>query len=535
MKDYVKKPLNATSFIFDKLCQFPDLIGLRVGDEKFSYRQIVEYSLKTASILKHLGVKKEAVGLIGQRTASSYFGILGIIFSGCHYVPINLKYNLDKQVKIIQDSNIRILVGSREDLEAFNAVLDQKSRECIDAWVIPYGKMDFNNEKWFSETLLDNIMVLDEPEQEHISHLAYIMYTSGSTGHPKGVLVTQDNLLAWLKNMTILYSMDKEFRASQTYDLSFDLSVADIFFTFSSYGTLCVLNEKELLLPIDYITKNKIEFWSSVPTLINFMHKMGVLKPNIFPTIKKSIFCGEPMPRYLADAWKIAAPNSTIENLYGPTEATIWITRYVYEGLNVSERFINNNLPVGAPLQDHEVALIDVDDNLIEDTSQGEIIYKGPQITLGYLNDQEKTDLQFTKFKWDQKESIWYKSGDIGFYNLNGSLECLGRKDSQIKLGGRRIEIAEVELSLRCFPLLEDLVVVPLRDKDNRVLELIGFTMNSLSAEELRVIRLNSQGDLEAIFFPKRIYTIEKFPVSISGKLDRKKLVKIAKEFISSV
>jgi len=259
---------------------------------------------------------------------------------------------------------------------------------------------------------------------------------------------------------------------------------------------------------------------------------MGVLKPNIFPTIKRSIFCGEPMPRYLADAWKTAAPNSTVENLYGPTEATIWITRYIYEGLNDSEQFINNNLPIGTPLQDHEVELIDANDKLIVDSSQGEIIYKGPQITLGYLNDQAKTDLAFTKFKWDQQESIWYKSGDIGCYNLNGSLECLGRKDSQIKLGGRRIEVAEIELSLRSFPLLEDLVVVPMRDEDNTVLELIGFTMNTLSVEELRAIKLNSQGDLEAIFFPKRVFKVEKFPVNTSGKLDRKKLIQLSKELV---
>tara|TARA_B110000008_G_C16925722_1_gene546627 strand:- start:627 stop:1616 length:990 start_codon:yes stop_codon:yes gene_type:complete len=323
--------------------------------------------------------------------------------------------------------------------------------------------------------------------------------------------------------------MDKGFRASQTYDLSFDLSVADIFFTFSNHGMLCVLNEKELLLPMDYIVRDNIEYWSSVPTLIAFMHKMGVLKPNIFPSIKKSIFCGEPMPRYLADAWKIAAPNSSIENLYGPTEATIWLTRYVYEEQDGTEKFINNNLPIGFPFQDHEVKLIDSKDNLVENFNRGEIVYRGPQITLGYLNDQSKTDLAFTKFKWDEQESIWYKSGDIGCYNLNGSLECLGRKDNQIKLGGRRVEIAEVELSLRSFALLEDLVVVPMRDKDDRVIELVGFTMNKLSVEDLRIIKLKSQSDLEAIFFPKRVFTIERFPITTSGKLDRKKLVQMAK------
>ena len=144
------------------------------------------------------------------------------------------------------------------------------------------------------------------------------------------------------------------------------------------------------------------------------------------------------------------------------------------------------------------------------------------------LNDQLKTDASFTKFKWDPKQSIWYKSGDIGCYNLKGSLECLGRKDNQIKLGGRRIEIAEVELSLRSFRLLEDLVIVPMKDEDNRVLELVGFTMNAISSEELRTIKLSSLDNLEAIFFPKRVFEVEKFPVNTSGKLDRKRLEEMA-------
>ena len=235
------------------------------------------------------------------------------------------------------------------------------------------------------------------------------------------------------------------------------------------------------------------------------------------------------MPRYLAEAWKIAAPNSTIENLYGPTEATIWLTRYIYDGQDDTEEFKNNNLPIGSPFKDHDVKLIDSDNNIVEGCNPGEIVYRGPQITLGYLNDKAKTDAAFTKFKWDPQQSIWYRSGDIGFLNSNGSLECLGRKDNQIKLGGRRIEIGEIELSLRSFHLLDDIVVVPIKDEDNRVLELVGFTMNALSAEELKAIKVRSLDNLEAIFFPKRIFEIERFPVNTSGKLDRKRLIEMAK------
>ena len=200
----------------------------------------------------------------------------------------------------------------------------------------------------------------------------------------------------------------------------------------------------------------------------------------------------------------------------------------MYEGQDDTEKFINNNLPIGNPFKDHDVKLIDLDDNIVEDCNRGEIVYTGPQITLGYLNDQAKTDAAFTKFTWDKKRSIWYKSGDIGCYNLNGSLECLGRKDNQIKLGGRRIEIAEVELSLRSFRLLEDLVVVPIKDADNRVLELVGFTLNALSAEEL-CYKTQSLANLESIFFPKRVLRL-KISNIFSGKLDRNSLVDMERQ-----
>jgi len=324
--------------------------------------------------------------------------------------------------------------------------------------------------------------------------------------------------------------MDKGFRASQTYDLSFDLSVADMFFTFSNHGTLCVLNEKELLFPIDYIVRENIEYWSSVPTLIAFMHKMGSLKPNVFPSIKKSIFCGEPMPRYLADAWKIAAPNSSIENLYGPTEATIWLTRYVYGGKDDTEKFINNNLPIGAPFEDHDVKLIDADDNIVEDSNRGEIVYRGPQITLGYLNDQEKTDAAFTKFKWDSKRSIWYKSGDLGFINTNGDIECAGRKDSQIKIAGRRVEIGEIEAALSYFDGTRGAVVVPLQNESQVVTGCVAFVVTNLSIADISEIRKDSEKYLDRIFFPKKIITIESFPLAQSGKIDRKALAVIANE-----
>jgi len=524
---------SLSDLIFQKLSDHSLLPGLEVNNEVFLNKDILYYSLRVAAALNFHGANNEAIGLIGQRSASSYFGILGILFSGCHYVPINLKYDAKKKAKIIKDSSIKFLVGSPEDLILFKEDLEPEYLKNINCWIAPYGSFNKKDLNWYDEEHLKNLKKLTHPPSEISSKLAYIMYTSGSTGDPKGVMVSQLNVISWLENMNILYDMNIGFRSSQTYDLSFDLSVADIFYTFFNGGTLCVLSEKEQLIPSEYIERERIEYWSSVPTLVSFMNKMGFLKPNSFPSIKKSLFCGEPLPQSLAEAWMLAAPNSTIENLYGPTEATIWLTRYEFKKELTNINFRNNNLPIGQPFNNHEIRLIDSNRNISEKLSPGEIIYKGPQITLGYLNDKNKTNLAFTKFDWDEEGDIWYKSGDIGFYNYEGDLECLGRIDSQIKIAGRRIELGELEAALRTFIILDDIVIVPLRDKEDRLESLIGFTMNIISPDDMKEIRIDSQKIIESIFFPKKIINIKEFPITPSGKTDRKKLEEIVKEIQS--
>ena len=348
-------------------------------------------------------------------------------------------------------------------------------------------------------------------------------YTSGSTGKPKGVQVTNRNVLSWVKNMSMLYKFKPGFIASQTYDLSFDLSVGDIFHTWCNSGVLCVLPEDEHLFPVEFINRESIEVWSSVPTLLNFMTKMGVLEKNIFPTIRYSLFCGEPFPIALAEKWSAACPNSSVENLYGPTEATIWITRYEFDKNQITAGR-NRILPIGIPFPGHTVEFISKDNKIVSMGVEGEIVYKGPQVSNGYLNDQKKTSSVFVQFDWDKSGDIWYKSGDLGFLNKNGELECIGRIDSQIKLGGRRIEIGEIEAALSKFKPLQDVVVVAIRDDDQITTGCVAFTMSQINKEEQMCIRQKSEEHLERIFFPKKIVRIDEFPRSPSGKIDRKVL-----------
>jgi amino acid adenylation domain-containing protein len=525
-------PINLSEFIYGKMKVYPAQVGLEVKGQTFSYCQIIKYSLMVTSLLKELGARKQSIGIVSQRSAGSYFAILGVIFSDCYYVPINPKYSADKKSEILKDACIEYLIGEEKDLDEFRQIIDPFDLSGVKKWIVPFGDSESISNICVRSGQLAYEAPLDLANILSAQDLAYLMYTSGSTGKPKGVMVTRSNLVSWLVSMSDYYMFDPGYRASQTYDLSFDLSVADIFLTWCSHGTICVLDESEHLMPSAYITREEITHWSSVPTLINFMNKMGILQPNIFPLIQESFFCGEPLPERLADAWSLAAPNSRIVNFYGPTEATIWITQFCHTRKLEGRRYRNGNLPIGDIFPNHQIALIDEVGNKITDIGEGEIIYKGPQVTAGYLNDRSKTDLHFVKFRWDDSGDVWYKSGDLGVYGEHGALECLGRTDNQLKMSGRRVEIGEIESVLSQIETLSDIVIVPLKSKVNEIVGLVGFTANEILKSDIDEARIYTKNALESIFFPKMIFSIRVIPVTTSGKTDRKSLGELAKKLM---
>ena len=520
---------SLSKLLFEKASSFASIYALKIGERCITYQELNAKGLLVASALAEAGANQETVGLVGQRKVSSYLGVVGILYAGCNYTPINPKYSEARILSILKDSNIRFLVGDKQDIEMLEPILLQAGAPSIEAIILPEGKA-LAGKKWIDESHLGGLKPLAKPVEMGPGDLAYILFTSGSTGVPKGVQVQNSNILSFLRNMANEYKLEPGFRASQTFDFSFDPSVSDLFFTWTMGGELCVLPEEEQMLPSEYIRRERITFWNSVPTVAGFMHKMGALTPGVFPELRYSMFCGEQFPKQLADVWQEAAPNSSIENLYGPTEATIYVSRHVYTKEEKNKSFKNSIIPIGRPLKEMEFALIDETGNKVPEKEIGEIVYKGPQITKGYLNDQKKTDSVFVKFNWDKSESTWYKSGDLGFYNEDGYLECIGRRDNQIKLGGRRIEIGEIEAVFSRYPKTQGAVVVPLRDKNQIVIGCVAFTTNDITKEEEMRIRKDSLKYIERIFFPKRIITIDVFPVAPSGKTDRKALAIKAQE-----
>ena len=518
--------------IHSAMKRYSDQTAIKIKEKVISYEDLNRSAFSIASFLHNKGIVAENVGIFGQYDLAQYIGILGTIYAGCTYVPINMKYPAVKINDIIEKANIRVLIGTAHEWKSAKDVLLNSGK--IEHLVLPTGGgIKENSINVIKRDELSGMDQLDKPVESSPERCIYIMFTSGSTGVPKGVQVTDRNLCSFLNNMSAFYNLEAEFISAQTCDLSFDFSVFQVFFPWMNGGSISVLPQEELFCPSEYIKREKVTFWSSVPTLAEFMNKLGALLPGKFPNLQYSLFCGEPLTQSLANAWQRAASNSIVENFYGPTEATVFISRYVYTKKDEEIRYRNGIVPIGRPFEGQKIALVTDDNRIVSGSEMGEIALSGSQVSSGYLNDVEKTNKVYVRMSWDNEETLWYKTGDLAFYNDCGELEYVSRKDNQIKIGGRRIELGEIEAQLKMNGIRHELVVVPFRDINKVVQYLVAFATKQLSTERIRDIKKNCEGLLEDIFFPKKFIFIEKIPTTVNGKIDRVLLEQKAQDYLN--
>ena len=507
--------MHLIEIIYNSFLKYSDLNALKISNKDYSYKFLFKNSIFIANYLKLNNIS--SVGIIGQRTFSSYCGILGSFFISVPYTPINVNNSKDKIIEIIKSAKIKTFITDIKSYEILKKKIPLEGIFIFPEEIYKSGKFTID------KNLLNNESDIFDISLPNNNSIAYIYFTSGSTGTPKGVQVTHENLRSFLLNMSEHYDLPPRFKASQTFDLSFDPAISDIFFTWMKGGTLCVIPEEDIMLPFDYIQRESINFWNSVPTLGNFMLRLNLLKENVFPSLKYSTFCGEQFPQKLAEAWMIAAPNSSVENLYGPTETTIYISRFKYK--KNSKEYRNSIVPIGRPFKEHSVIILDDENQKAPNGTIGQIAFKGPQVSLGYLNDKERTNKSFIKLELDKTGSIWYQTGDLGFVNNEDNLECIGRSDNQIKIAGRRIEIGEIENAMLKSEKLDDIIIVPVKNDSGITVSLIAVTTSSLDKGDEKSIFEKSLEYIDSIFLPKKIEKISHIPTMASGKVNRKKIL----------
>jgi acyl-coenzyme A synthetase/AMP-(fatty) acid ligase len=346
---------------------------------------------------------------------------------------------------------------------------------------------------------------------------AYLLFTSGSTGNPKGVAVSNRNATAYLDNIISMFDFTPEDRFTQCFDLTFDLSVHDLFVCWSIGACLCIPDDNSTFGLVRYLKDMKPTVWFSVPSVANLMNHMRLLKEGSFSWLRISFFCGEALLLDTALAWKRAAPGSQVINLYGPTEATIAISAYT-----VPERAedIKSNLgivSIGKIFPGH-IWLFKGEEN-----DEGELCLSGPQVVTGYFNEEKLTQEYFFH---TGTPSHYYNTGDLVEADKDGDLFFLGRSDSEVKISGYRVNLLEIDHIISLMEEVEHVATLylPIRSLDN---VLISFLVTYKKKVDILSVLDHCRNHLPSYMVPEKIIFVETMPLNPNGKIDKKALASI--------
>jgi len=477
---------------------------------KLTYASLYERSCMLASELISLGVKSNSrVALLLPRGIDMLAGILAIFQAGGAYVPIDIDYPGDriKEILVSSDSEVLITYGDySEGLKKVRHLLPPALEMLL------VDKVEWNNQVGDSEYSVG----------QTTEDLAYIIYTSGTTGKPKGVMIRQLGMINHIYAKVHDLGLCEGDTIAQTASPCFDISVWQFLAALAVGGAVHIIDRERILDPASLISELQsggITVFESVPSLItSFLDGLAKNQAGLLAKLRWMIPTGESLSVSLVRKWYESFPHVKLLNAYGPTEASDDVTHYVVDW----PREDSLRVPIGKPVQNTRIYIVDRHLNLCAPGMEGEICVAGLGVGKGYWRDKERTDTVFIRNPFNDLNSpdydILYKTGDIGYYLDDGNIICLGRVDQQVKIRGNRIELAEIEFLLRQIEGIEEVVVV------KKVYNNDGYLVAYyLAAEQLSVEMLQRylSDRLPAYMIPAYFVQLEEIPVTSNGKLNR--------------
>ena len=504
--------------------RFGDRPALAIQNDELSYDALSRQARAIGATLQRHADTTAMTGVFGHRSFAAFAGVLGTLMTGDAYVPLNPIFPAERTLKMMERAGLTRFVVEHQTLDAFTALLADYATPSV--IVVPDGEPELP-EACAHHVLITapNLAAADALEIPGIDpeNLAYLLFTSGSTGMPKGVMVKQSNVVHFVDYMAERYAINEADRFSQTFDLTFDLSAFDMFVAWERGACLCVPTQGEKLLPGKYASNQQLTIWFSVPSTAIMMKKLRMLKPDSYPQLRYALFCGEALPLEVADAFAAAAPQATLENLYGPTELTIACTLYQYDAAEAAAEAEQGVVPIGTAYPGMDVLIADEALEPVRDGEAGELLMTGPQLTPGYWQDTEKTAAAFVVPPG--RDQIYYRTGDRVRRNRpDGPLLYLGRVDNQIKVQGYRVELGEIEAVLRDVAQVDVAIAAGYPQGINGAESILAFL--APSQIELADINTRLAERLPSYMQPREIVWIDDFPLNANGKVDRGALLK---------
>ncbi|MBL8328196.1 MAG: amino acid adenylation domain-containing protein [Rubrivivax sp.] len=510
---------------FELACQRqPQARALEIGTRHWSYAELQDWSLRLAALLStRLGrvPSERRVGVLASRSLSAYGGSLAVLASGATLVALNPAYPPQRNATILRRAGIQTLIVGEEGLAQLPRL--QAALEWPLEIIAPESVAGADTGASPGEGLWDARHMATPapwlaPARSGGEALAYIVFTSGSTGEPKGVAISHDNLCCYMRNFRELAPAHADDRVATTYELTFDVALHDMLNAWWSGATLVVMPERAMLAPARFILDQRISVWFSVASFAMILQKQGLLRPGLFPGLRLSLLCGEALPLATATAWAAAAPHSELYNVWGPTETTMELSFYRWERGSSEAHCRRGVVPIGVPFADHRHLLLDEQGQAVQGAGCGELYVQGPQVGPGYWQDEARTAASFVTLP--SQQGRWYKSGDRVERDALGVYHFVSRVDFMVKIRGNRIELGDVEDALRKASGNDLVAVMPQPALDGLAQGLVAFVCGA-QPEAATAIRERLKTLLPKALLPDEIRVLPQLPMNANRKIDR--------------
>ena len=487
--------------IKSNLDRFADRNAFYIRDTYFTYRQFKERILTIASrIMKDHPRHQQTIGVVTHDHIDTYASILAIWFTGNIFVPVNPKNPPDRIKQIIQQAGLRQVFVSDE------AGILSETEEFVE--FVPAGHLPpVTNDPGWPEINRDNIL--------------YLLFTSGSTGVPKGVPISLKNLDAFARDFIAHgYNFKPHDRFLQIYDLSFDGSLPCYVLPLITGACIFTVPQDEIryLYALRLMQQHALSVIKMTPSTLFY------LKPYFneikLDKVRYCLFGGEALHADLVKDWANCIPEAVIHNVYGPTEATIICMIYSWNRYSGNNQW-NSILPIGKPLASSRALVVDSNLHPLDSGEKGELCIAGPQLMPGYWNDPVKDAAAFFELETEGRSERYYRTGDLVIRDEKGDYLFAGRLDEQVQIDGFRVELGEIEKHARDFTKLNNIAAISVHNEQGTN-QIHLFVEGTARDREALIKYLESR--LPYYMIPSSVQYIDTMPKSAGGKIQKSRL-----------